>query len=80
MHKSKFSIAINNGLIEHDISERYNFKPIYAASSYIEGLDLSSIQNFEMTFFNDFTHLKQAFKMFKARTSQCFKMLKEVEE
>jgi hypothetical protein len=24
--------AINNGLIEQDIEERYNFKPIYAAS------------------------------------------------
>ena len=29
------SIAINNGLIEHDIAERYNFKPIYAASTLI---------------------------------------------
>lgn len=41
------SIAINNGLIAQDIGERYNFKPIYAASSYIQGIDLTSIQNFE---------------------------------
>jgi len=41
-------VAINNGLIGQDIDERYNFKPIYAASSYmISGLDLTSIQNFE---------------------------------
>ena len=51
-------LAINNGLIDHDIEERYNFKPIYAASSYIQGLDLSSIQNFEQTFFNDYSLLK----------------------
>jgi hypothetical protein len=36
-------IAINNGLIEHDIEERFNFKPIYASSAYIQGLDLQSI-------------------------------------
>lgn len=52
------NITINNGLIDHDIEERYNFKPIYAASSYIQGLDLSSIQNFEQTFFNDYSLLK----------------------
>ena len=37
------NIAINNGLIEYDINEKYNFKPIFAASSQIEGLDLTSI-------------------------------------
>ena len=37
------AIAINNGLIENDIEERYNFKPIYAASSYIGKLDITSI-------------------------------------
>lgn len=73
-------LAINNGLIQYDISERYNFKPIYAASSYIQGLDLSSIQNFEQTFFNNFTNLKNAFKTFKARTSICFNMISEVDQ
>ena len=51
-------LGINNGLIDHDIEERYNFKPVYAASSYIQGLDFSSIQNFEQTFFNDYSLLK----------------------
>ncbi len=51
-------LAINNGLIGHDIDERFNFKPIYAASSYIGGLDVTSIQNFEQTFFNDYSQLK----------------------
>ena len=37
------NIAINNGLIDHDIEERYNFKPIYAASTQIQGLDLTSV-------------------------------------
>lgn len=41
-------VAINNGLIESDIEERYNFKPIYAAASYLlQGIDLTSMQNFE---------------------------------
>jgi len=73
------NITINNGLIDHDIEERYNFKPIYAASSYIQGLDLTSIQNFEQTFFNDYSLLKQSFKRFKHRTSLGFKVLKELD-
>jgi hypothetical protein len=72
-------LAINNGLIDHDIEERYNFKPIYAASSYIQGLDLSSIQNFEQSFFNDYSLLKQSFKRYKHRTSLGFKILKDIE-
>ena len=36
-------LAINNGLIDQDIEERYNFKPVYAACSNISGLDLTSI-------------------------------------
>jgi hypothetical protein len=37
------NVTISNGLIGHDIDERFNFKPIYAASSYIGGLDVTSI-------------------------------------
>jgi hypothetical protein len=36
-------VAINNGLIGHDIDERYNFKPIFAASSFVSGLDMTSM-------------------------------------
>lgn len=44
---STLNIAISNGLIESDIEERYNFKPIYAAASLISDVDLTTLQNFE---------------------------------
>jgi len=66
-HKSNLNtiVAINNGLIETDIEERFNFKPIYAAASLIPDVDLTTIQNFEQSFFNDYQLLKQAYKKFK---------------
>ncbi|CDW86141.1 UNKNOWN [Stylonychia lemnae] len=71
--------SINNGLIEQDILERYNFKPIYAAFSFIQELDLTSIQNFEQQYFNDYSLLRQAYKKFKHSISQGFKFLKDIE-
>ena len=72
-------IAINNGLIDTDIEERFNFKPIYAASAYVQGLDLTSIQNFEQTYFNTYSLLKQAYRRYKHRISQGFQLLRETE-
>ena len=73
-------IAIKNGLIEQDIEERYNFKPIYAAASYLQDVDLTSIQNFEQTFYNDYSFLKQAYKKFKHSINQGFKSLQEIDQ
>ena len=40
---------------------------------------MTLIQNFEQTFFNDYSLLKQTYKRFKHRASQGFKILKEVD-
>ncbi len=43
------------------------------------GLDVTSIQNFEQTFFNDYSQLKQLFKKYKHRTSMGFKLFQDLE-
>lgn len=74
-----FFIAISNGLIDIDIEERYNFKPIYAAQSYVNGLDLITLQNFEQTFFNDYTMLKKAYRKYKHTKGQCYNLMKDID-
>lgn len=71
-------LAVSNGLIEQDIEERFNFKPVYA-SSFAAGVDMASVQSFEQAFFNDYAALKRAQKLYKHRAALGFKLVRDIE-
>lgn len=73
-------INIGATLIQSDISENFNFKPIMSQQSVVkrtfESLDIIQLQTFEQLFFNNFTKIKNSFRRFKGLSKDCISELR----